>query len=521
MVQAELLEQWPEVFVSPVGVVDKACADGPDIRLINDYSFPEGSSVNDFTDRTNWPEITYNPPGDIARRIFNLRRDHPRAQIMLMLGDVAGAFRHVPIHADHVHMFAFVIGDLLVIDLACGFGWCGSPAWYFVPGALINDSYEQGDPNAVLVPALAGSFWCDDHTCVEVNEGDRCAVANLTLRRAMATVLGPRAINERKFTQWGEQGRALGLLWDTQSGVVTMPLEKIEKAQNRLHDVLSAARVSKTSLQKLLGSLRHVATCCPPARAFYLRVQERASALGRWGHRRLDDPAQEDLKWFRAILQQHQRFNGVSVSTFAKLTLPIVHVHMDASGDGLCVLEPALKQYIRVQYTPEMKEDFTRNASLHSINVRELQSAVLGTLIWGPTWAQQHTERRAHVVFWIDNTSAVSWATRRASRQPLAQLYNRLLSLAEFQYSLVCSAEHVRGVHNVMADAGSRAWNKSHPLYATWTNLAAGWTQVQVRPPYDDLSALWARCSEDTPLLTLPQRSTEPIGNNGALSQSL
>ncbi|KAE9088128.1 hypothetical protein PF010_g19473, partial [Phytophthora fragariae] len=109
-----------------------------------------------------------------------------------------------------------------------------------------------------------------------------------------------------------------------------MPLEKIEKAQNRLHDVLSAARVSKTSLQKLLGSLRHVATCCPPARAFYQRVQERASALGRWGHRRLDDPAQEDLKWFRAILQQHQRFNGVSVSTFAKLTLPIVHVHMDA-----------------------------------------------------------------------------------------------------------------------------------------------------------------------------------------------
>ncbi|KAE9053266.1 hypothetical protein PF010_g32978, partial [Phytophthora fragariae] len=104
-----------------------------------------------------------------------------------------------------------------------------------------------------------------------------------------------------------------------------------------------------------------------------------------------------------------------------------------------------------------MKEDFTRNASLHSINVRELQSAVLGTLIWGPTWAQQHTERRAHVVFWIDNTSAVSWA----SRQPLAQLYNRLLSLAEFQYSLVCSAEHVRGVHNVMADAGQAALRRS------------------------------------------------------------
>ncbi|POM64785.1 Hypothetical protein PHPALM_19646 [Phytophthora palmivora] len=38
-----------------------------------------------------------------------------------MIGDVSGAFRHIPVHADSVHMFAFIFEDLLVIDLSCRF----------------------------------------------------------------------------------------------------------------------------------------------------------------------------------------------------------------------------------------------------------------------------------------------------------------------------------------------------------------------------------------------------------------
>jgi hypothetical protein len=119
IVRPSLLAQWPEVFISPVGVVTK---DTTDIRIINDYSFPEGASVNDFTDRTHFPKVSYNPPRDIAKRIWTLRQEHPDPRILIMLGDVSGAFRHVPIHEDHAHIFAFMVGDFLVIDMACGFG---------------------------------------------------------------------------------------------------------------------------------------------------------------------------------------------------------------------------------------------------------------------------------------------------------------------------------------------------------------------------------------------------------------
>ncbi|OWY91203.1 hypothetical protein PHMEG_00040314 [Phytophthora megakarya] len=247
--------------MTDVGVVDKD--GGIDVRVIDDYSFPEGGSVNDFPDRKNLPEIHYNLPSDIAKRIWSLREEHPQATILIMLGDVAGAFRHVPIHADHAHMFAFEIDGLLVIDLACGFRWCGSPAWYFVPGASINELYEQGFPGVNLDLPLVGSFWCDDHTCAEVDEGFRCFTANLALRRAMATVLGPSAINERKLTTWSHSGRALGLLWDTKLGEVTIPLEKIHKARVRMDAVIARGVVHKTDLLQLLGSLRHVLTCCP------------------------------------------------------------------------------------------------------------------------------------------------------------------------------------------------------------------------------------------------------------------
>jgi hypothetical protein len=211
-------------------------------------------------------------------------------------------------------------------------------------------------------------------------------------------------------------------------------------------------------------------------------------------------------------------FNKIPVANFAGIATPTVHVAMDASNDGLCACEPRLRQFIRIKFTSEAKAAMNADPSANSINTRKLQSAVLAALVWGPSWAKLATDRPVSVCFWIDNRSAVSWARRRASRQPLAQLYNRLLSLAEVNYSLTCTAEHVAGVENIMADAGSRAWSAEHALYPTWTNLSRGWTQVSVAPPFDDLSQLWQTHYATTPSWILPQPSTSPIGVNGANS---
>ncbi|KAE9161189.1 hypothetical protein PF005_g31342 [Phytophthora fragariae] len=281
---------------------------------------------------------------------------------------------------------------------------------------------------------------------------------------------------------------------------------------------MTAGVVTKTGVLSLLGSLRHISTCCPPVRAFFQRLQGVAATASRYTRTVLAPPVVEDLKWFQLVLQQNTRFNGIPVDHFAHLASPTVHVHMDASNQGLCALEPSLKKYIRVQFTPAEQESFSEDMSANSINARELQSAVLAVLLWGPTWARESAHHPVHVCFWIDNASAVSWAQRRASRQPLAQLYNRLLSLAEFNYSLVCTASHIPGVDNVMADAGSRAWSCNDTFYDTWTDMSNGWTQVPVSRPYDDLSRLWEWCCDNMPSLALPQPSIARTGNSGSSS---
>ncbi|ETL35026.1 hypothetical protein F441_13158 [Phytophthora nicotianae CJ01A1] len=158
IVEVDLLDEWRHVFISPIGVVEKI-GELTSIRVISDYSFPDGASVNDFSNRVDSPEISYNPPKDIARRILELRIRFPCHPILIfMLGDVSGAFRHIPVSAQHEHMFAFRFEGLLIIDLSCGFGWCGSPAYYSLAGSLINYLYQQQRPQPALAPLDSSSF---------------------------------------------------------------------------------------------------------------------------------------------------------------------------------------------------------------------------------------------------------------------------------------------------------------------------------------------------------------------------
>ncbi|ETK84360.1 hypothetical protein L915_10668, partial [Phytophthora nicotianae] len=364
-----MLETWPEVFISPIGTVGKG---EEDIRVINDYAYPRGASVIDFTDRDNFPRISYNPPRDIARRIHDLRTEHPPVEVLLLLGDVSGAFRHVPINENSVHMFAFLFEDYVVFDLSCGFGWCGSPAFYSLAGSVINHLYEPSRPEGGAPldrEPFGGNVWCDDHACVERNVGSRCKDAEVALRRSMITVLGPNAINEEKFTSWQTTGKALSLLWDTVNGTVSIPTEKLLKAQLRVHALLQTAYASKSDLNKLLGSLRQgLAACFPAARSFYQRLHASAVGMHPGSKRQLNEDDRDDLFWFRAVLLNGDRFNKIPVVQFAGIATPTVHIFMDASDTGLCALEPTRLEYIRVKFTDAQKLDLRKEPRVNSIN---------------------------------------------------------------------------------------------------------------------------------------------------------
>ncbi|OWZ20801.1 Cleavage induced protein [Phytophthora megakarya] len=161
------------VYCSPFGEVPKC--DKPlskDARIIHDLSFPAGRSVNDCTIPKDEIDIRYDGARAIVSRIQDVDHNFPGMACM-MSGDVRGAFRHIPIHADHCCKFAGTIPELrvLVVDLCCPFGWRNSPASYAIARGAINHLYSSSQPSWPDQPTCGaspfdGKMWCNDHNCV-------------------------------------------------------------------------------------------------------------------------------------------------------------------------------------------------------------------------------------------------------------------------------------------------------------------------------------------------------------------
>ncbi|KAE9077545.1 hypothetical protein PF007_g24202 [Phytophthora fragariae] len=172
----DLLEQWPEIIISPFGVVDKGGEDASVTgRTIHDLSYPEGTSINDCTDQDSIIKPDYTYCEAVATEILKSKRAHPNARVCVMAGDVASAFRNISIHSNSVYLFAGHIeeDDIIVIELAAPFGWTGSPGFYEIAGGAV--AYVHGSHTTDEFPdGMFNYHWVDDHINVAADAGTAC-----------------------------------------------------------------------------------------------------------------------------------------------------------------------------------------------------------------------------------------------------------------------------------------------------------------------------------------------------------
>jgi hypothetical protein len=510
ILDSDILSIWPEIHTSPFGVVAKAGAD-PMIsgRTIQDLAFPDALSVNDFTSRLRFIELAYRPCTAVVREILRLRTSKPQDSPVVMAGDVASAFRHVGIHSQSVYLFGGIVPELglLVIDLFCPFGWTGSPSCYEVFGGAISHIHHR-----MPAPFATSNFpyhWVDDHICVAASDPRQCDFVESTLRRAMTTVLGARAINEAKFTGWLHQLKVLGLMFDTTEYTVSMPTSKISKAQLAVASTFHASSLSRSAYRSLLGSLRHVATCLRPARSFLQRLRVHERHLSRFHRVAVTLDMQDDLRWWWAILHRPD-LNRVPMEYFGDAPPPDFTVEVDASDVGCCALDVTSRRYMCYEYTSTERQLIrdlkVGKTNSFDINFRELLTCAFAAMLWSDRWQPNSRDGLAHVHFRIDNTSAVSWQTRLSSPNPLAQTAIRLLCWIEVNHRVRFSSSHIAGSDNIRADAGSRVAASSSKL-AWFTNQTSGWSQD--RAPVSALSVeqAWQNICATTPLPIPPTPS--------------
>ncbi|OWZ06806.1 hypothetical protein PHMEG_00020893, partial [Phytophthora megakarya] len=204
----DLLSMWPKVFISPFGIVDKAGGDPLTTgQTIHDLSFPEGASINDFTDQDAIP----------------------RATVMPLLTRFYGRIE---------------IENALVFELACPFGWTGFPGEYEVIGGAVAFVHgKHGNRHNPI--GFFNYHWVDDHVNVAADDVTNCQDMERSLRYTMTALLGREAVNEDKFTIWNTSQKILGLQFNSVAGTVAMPAVKIDKGPTMVASAYHSTSLSR------------------------------------------------------------------------------------------------------------------------------------------------------------------------------------------------------------------------------------------------------------------------------------
>jgi hypothetical protein len=363
VVDADITSLWPDIFVSPFGVVDKGNGDPLTTgRTIHDLSFPADASVNSHTDPSAVPDAYFEPCASVAREISHCRRNNPSHNVKLMAGDVASAYRNACTHSESVHIFAGHIPEdnALVIDLSAAFGWIGSAGCYRVLGGAVAHIHGH-TTNAAHPDGFYNYHWVDDHVNVTSDSGTNCDDINRSLRSAMTTVMGPTAVNEQKFTPWQTRLKVIGLVFDTIAGTVSMPTSKINKAQRLVFHAYHSTSLSRSEYRSLLGPLRHVATCIRPARAFLQRLRCGERHLHRTRRCPVSTPMRDDLLWWWHILHA-PTLNGVPLEHFDDSPPLDFTITTDASDVELCAIVPSLESSLTYEFSS------TESALIHEFH---------------------------------------------------------------------------------------------------------------------------------------------------------
>ncbi|EGZ23018.1 hypothetical protein PHYSODRAFT_324285 [Phytophthora sojae] len=404
-----ILRRWKNTHVSPLGTVAKKDIDPSiEVRLIHDLSFPRGRSTNEASAKSEFPPIDYRHVVAIVRRIEACAARFPGRTIWILKGDVKGAFRHLMLASRHVRWMGARIPQCraLIVDMSAPFGWTGSPAYYGVFGSAISWHVGRESPATILGDTTSTDReaffpyeWVDDNIPVEPDTAGRLQAAEACLRLAMMAVLGPRAINEAKFSAWSTNIEVLGLEFNSDARTVAMPRDKLGKAAARVTNLQRASSASRHELNCLLGSLRHVMCILRSAKPFYQRVHTASKRAPSRGRVPIGDSIRLDLRWFQYILI-HGLWSGLPSSMFGEDPPIDVHWYMDASDYGLAVADSAQQRSIQLTFDDQERSMIrgTKGDHLFNINVRELLCVALAAVLWTLNPARDRQQDSAQLI---------------------------------------------------------------------------------------------------------------------------
>lgn len=367
----------PWTRVSPI--LTRPKKDSIEKRIIVDLSFPEGEAVNTGIDIRSvyGRDLSYTLP-NIKDLIAILQSVGPGA--WMWKADLSRAYRQLRVDPLDCPLLVMKVGDEYFIDLCPSFSCrSSSAACQRVSNAL---AYIMGLAGCQILAYL------DDYAAVAAT----FTTAKKDYDNFMKTTekLGLKlAVNKCKppstKIEW------LGFDIDSVIMCVSIPKKKLEEVLEVCKHWKTGSRISKQSLQSLVGRLIHLTNGIAHGRKFTAQLLASLRAMNNKDWSTITHEASLDIKWF---IQYASISNGIS---FFSLSRPSYDIECDTclSGGG----GHSSSHYYMWRYNSTHAKKYGAIHCLEAINL----------LVAYKTLTPQTVKPGSHVNIFTDNiSSAVS-----------------------------------------------------------------------------------------------------------------
>jgi hypothetical protein len=466
-------------------------------------------SVNDTTVRLA-PDGPVKELGNVLPRILDFMSTVPAEEhIHFAKIDLADGYWRMIVDPEERWNFAYVMPSLpgepirLVIPSALQMGWNESPAYFCATTETARDVAQSWIDDSLPLPVhpmepLAkptvparrqtskgprhqmSAVYVDDFlgACVEDASGTFLqTTARATLHAIHSVFPSPAAtgtpdakdpISEKKMLKgdgrWDTKKEVLGYLLDGVARTVQLPPDRAADLLKEIASILRKQRVPLKRFRSIAGRLQHAARILPAARAFFTPINNALRGLPSFvGLSRTGEVRHALIDIAAVIRDLAHRPTHVSELVQGSLA----HTgYCDASAFGAGGVWFGGDQDMdpivwRVEWPPDITTAVVSdknpsgaitNSDLEMAGVL-LHEAVLESHL-GPAM------KGVQIAIGCDNSPAVAWTTRMASRSTSPIAFRLLKGLAMRQRctrSAPPAIFHVAGVKNTLADVASRS----------------------------------------------------------------
>jgi hypothetical protein len=268
------------------------------VRPCMNVSLPEGASFNDNVKICDVEKVHMS-----SARQFGYALREAGANAIISKFDMKDAYKNIPAKMEELRLQGFIWLGKFFVELKQTFGALTSVSNFDVLGNTVqtlaraasslpkNWCQRQLDDNPVVAPASTG--WCESYS---EDYEKICETINIKL--------ADECPKKDKAFKNEQEGKVLGIWFDSKEMKWSLPSEKAEKARRAIFEIFHAESASLHSLQSLVGRLNDIALMCPFLTAFRRNISE-LLAMGEESPSadiKITEKAKDDLLiWWAAI----------------------------------------------------------------------------------------------------------------------------------------------------------------------------------------------------------------------------